>query len=169
MMVLPDVLTPGLRVVFCGTAAGTTSAERGAYYAGPGNRFWPILHETGLTPRQLAPEEFTELPQYGIGLTDVSKTHSGMDHQLASDAFDVGGLIKRLDAARPAVVAFNGKGAAQAVLGRPVGYGVQSESIAGAQLHVLPSTSGAARGHWVADYWHELGALVTGIRQGPSG
>lgn len=43
MPVPPDLLAPHLRLVFCGTAAGNVSAARGAYYAGPGNQFWPIL------------------------------------------------------------------------------------------------------------------------------
>ena len=53
--ILPDLLAPGMRVVFCGTAPGTASARAGAYYAGPGNRFWATLHEVGLTPILLAP------------------------------------------------------------------------------------------------------------------
>ena len=56
--VLPDVLKPGLAIVFCGTAAGNESARRRAYYAGLGNAFWPTLAKVGLTPCQLAPEEF---------------------------------------------------------------------------------------------------------------
>jgi double-stranded uracil-DNA glycosylase len=56
--VLPDLLAPGLRIVFCGTAAGTISAARGAYYAHPQNRFWSVLETNGLTPRLLKPEEF---------------------------------------------------------------------------------------------------------------
>lgn len=44
-MILPDVIEPGLRIVFCGTAAGAKSAAVGAYYAGPGNAFWATLHE----------------------------------------------------------------------------------------------------------------------------
>lgn len=159
-MVLPDVLKPGLRVVFCGTAAGATSARRGAYYAGPGNQFWPILHQIGLTPRQLAPEEFTELPAFGIGLTDVSKTHVGRDQELDSKAFDVSGLIARLEAFRPSLIAFNGKNAAQVALGKKVEYGVQADTIGGAHVHVLPSTSGAARGYWAPDYWRAVGAAV---------
>ena len=79
--VLPDVLAPGLRVVFCGTAAGAVAARVGAPYAGPGNRFWWVLHEIGLTPRELRPQEFRELPRYGIGLTDVAKHASGSDTQ----------------------------------------------------------------------------------------
>lgn len=50
MTVLPDHLRPGLRVVFCGTAPGLISAARGHYYAGPGNAFWPLLHDAGFTP-----------------------------------------------------------------------------------------------------------------------
>ena len=71
--ILPDVLVHGLDVVFCGSAAGSASAKAGAYYAGLGNRFWPILHESGLTPRQILPSEFRDAVQYGIGLTDLSK------------------------------------------------------------------------------------------------
>ena len=52
-MILPDRLQAGLRLVLCGTAAGRVSALRGQYYAGPGNLFWPLLAETGLTPRRL--------------------------------------------------------------------------------------------------------------------
>ena len=69
MNALPDVLRPGLRLVICGSAAGAVSAARGAYYAGPGNKFWPILAEVGLTPRLLRPDEFATLPAFGIGLT----------------------------------------------------------------------------------------------------
>jgi len=50
--ILPDVLKPGLKVVFCGTAAGNRSAKIKAYYAGRDNQFWAVLHRIGLTPRQ---------------------------------------------------------------------------------------------------------------------
>ena len=62
---LDDVLEPGLSVVYCGTAAGTRSAAVRQYYAGRGNKFWPILHEVVLTPRLLAPSEYLLLPKYG--------------------------------------------------------------------------------------------------------
>src|ERR1700677_2388557 len=86
--ILPDLLMPGLRVVFCGTAAGAVSAAKGAYYAGPGNRFWAILAKTGLTPRQLRPDEFAWVLEFGSGLTDVAKTVSGADADLPAHAFD---------------------------------------------------------------------------------
>ena len=80
--ILPDVLSSGLRVVFCGSAAGMRSAEVRAYYAGPGNRFWPLLHGLGLTPRPLRPQEFREVLAYGLGLTDLAKTAFGPDGRL---------------------------------------------------------------------------------------
>ncbi len=84
--VLPDLLKPGLKIVFCGTAAGNVSAARGAYYAHPQNRFWSALHAFGLTPRKLRPEDYAELPQWGLGLTDIAKHVSGMDRELPPGA-----------------------------------------------------------------------------------
>src|ERR1700729_4350391 len=84
--VLPDLLRPGLRIVFCGTAAGNVSATRGAYYAHPQNRFWSALHAFGLTPRQVRPEDYAELSQWGLGLTDIAKHVSGMDRELPPGA-----------------------------------------------------------------------------------
>ena len=75
--VLPDLIKPGLRIVFCGTAAGNVSAARGAYYAHPQNRFWSALHAYGLTPRKLEPEDYPDLPRWGVGLTDIAKHASG--------------------------------------------------------------------------------------------
>ena len=110
---LPDLLRPGLDLVICGAAAGRRSAEVGAYYAGPGNRFWRTLHETGLTPRLLAPEAFRSLPDFGIGLTDLAKTASGSDAEIPRSAWDAGGLRRKIEAAGPRTLAFNGKNAAQ--------------------------------------------------------
>ena len=89
-MILPDVLAPGLRIVFCGTAAGAVPAARGFYYAHPQNRFWRALHAAGLTPRLLAASEFATLPAYGLGLTDIAKSVSGMDKQLPPGALGRG-------------------------------------------------------------------------------
>ncbi|MDX3805389.1 MAG: mismatch-specific DNA-glycosylase [Bosea sp. (in: a-proteobacteria)] len=163
--VLPDVLEPGLHVVFCGTQAGAVSAARGAYYAGPGNKFWTIIHEIGLVPERFAPERFLELPRYGIGLTDVAKRSSGPDSALRDDHFDVAGLRERIAAHRPRWLAFNGKRAAQVALGMAAGslaYGPQPARFAGVELFILPSTSGAAAGYWSPDPWKELALAMTG-------
>ena len=159
--ILPDILAPGLRIVFCGTQAGAASARRGAYYAGPGNRFWPVLHEIGLTPRRLAPDEFPQVLHHGIGLTDVAKLTSGPDTALRTAHFDVQGLLSRIATHRPRHLAFNGKRAAQAVLGPgPLAYGLQPAPLAGARVFVLPSTSGAAAGFWSLEPWKEMALIV---------
>ena len=154
--ILLDVLEPGLRVVFCGTAPGAASARAGAYYAGPGNRFWVTLHEVGLTPELLEPAEFARLPEFGIGLTDISKTASGSDLEVGRRGFDPARLEAAIAAAAPAHLAFNGKNAARGALGRAVDYGRQSEWLGGAAVWVLPSTSGAARRFWDICPWRDL-------------
>lgn len=162
--VLPDVLTAGLCVVFCGTQAGAASARRGAYYAGPGNKFWKTLFETGLIPQPLGPADFPDLPRYGIGFTDVAKATSGPDSALTRQHFDIAGFLAKIDKHAPAVIAFNGKRAAQAVLeekrGLKLGYGLQPSLLVGSRVFILPSTSGAASGFWSIEPWHELAALV---------
>jgi double-stranded uracil-DNA glycosylase len=161
MTVLPDLLRPGLEVVFCGTAAGTVSARARAYYAGPGNAFWLALYETGLTPELLAADEYERLPEFGIGLTDICKSRHGSDAEVGTAEFDVDGLRERVSLAEPARLAFNGKNAARGALERDVAFGLQDERIAGAELWVLPSTSGAARRYWKIEPWREL-ALACG-------
>jgi TDG/mug DNA glycosylase family protein len=158
--ILPDVLPPGLRVVFCGTAAGTASARAKAYYAGPGNRFWSTLHATGLTPFELEPKEFERLPEFRIGLTDVCKVRHGSDTEVGTDGFDVGRLEERIAAVEPANLACNGKAAARGLLERAVEYGLQEERVGGAALWVVPSTSGAARRYWDERPWQELAAAI---------
>jgi TDG/mug DNA glycosylase family protein len=147
-------------VVFCGTAAGTESAARGAYYAGRGNKFWRILHDTGLTPIQLRAEQFERLRDYGIGLTDVCKTTSGMDHEIPAGAFEPAQLREAIARCAPLAVAFNGKRSAQIALGIRKGatldYGRAPVSFAGAPTWVLPSTSGAASGKWSPEPWQDL-------------
>jgi len=162
MAVLPDLLKPGLSVVFCGTAAGTKSARVGAYYAGPGNQFWNVLHRVGLTPRRLAPQEFRELLSFGIGLTDLWKETSGSDSEVVVTDPDVQTLRLRVLKHSPRVLAFNGKSSATAFLGRATSYGRQVETIGRTDVFVLPSTSGAARGYWNESYWHELAKSLQG-------
>jgi double-stranded uracil-DNA glycosylase len=162
--ILPDVLAPGLRVVFCGVAPGRVSAARRAYYAGPSNKFWPTLFKTGLTPRLLAPHEYPDVLALGIGLTDVCKTAFGADHELARDAFDAAGFAAKIERYRPRAVAFDGKFAAKMALGvKTIPYGRQPAELYGAALFVLPSPSGRARRFWDERYWAEVAAFVREI------
>ncbi|GGA21144.1 mismatch-specific DNA-glycosylase [Dyella nitratireducens] len=163
--ILPDVLRPGLRLVFCGTAAGKRSAQERAYYAHPGNMFWRALFQAGLTPRRLTPQEFPLLPEFGIGLTDLAKRHMGNDDELPRDAFDVPGLLVKIEQYAPEVLAFTSKHAARAVLGAGIGYGLQHRAFGTTKVFVLPSPSGQARGHWDLAPWITLAAHVTRTRE----
>jgi double-stranded uracil-DNA glycosylase len=152
------VLAPGLHVVFCGTAAGEEAARVRAPYAGPGNRFYAVLHEVGLTPRELRPAEFRELRAFGIGLTDVAKYAVGRDSVLRPSDFDACAVIDKVQRYAPGVITLVGKRAAREVLRRPGVYGPQPERIGTSAVWIVPSTSGAARGFWDASCWHALAA-----------
>ncbi|MST34553.1 mismatch-specific DNA-glycosylase, partial [Acidimicrobiaceae bacterium USS-CC1] len=68
---VPDLLGPGLSVLFCGINPGLRSAELGLHFARPGNRFWKVLHQAGFTDRLLDPAEQAVLPSLGIGITNL--------------------------------------------------------------------------------------------------
>lgn len=163
--ILPDLLQPNLKLVFCGTAPSHRSAEKKAYYAYPGNRFWQTLHEIGLTPSQLAPKDFEKLLDYRIGLTDLVKYAKGGDSELRSGDYDIQGFRAKIEQNQPLIVAFTSKQAGKTFLGRPVDYGRQEEKIDQTILIVLPSTSGRGRGYWRIDPWKELSQLVQKLNQ----
>jgi TDG/mug DNA glycosylase family protein len=160
MSVLEDVLAPNLRIVFCGTAVGAASALRRAYYAGPGNAFWPTLFQVGLIPIRLEPERYKCITEYGLGLTDLAKTLSGSDRVLSRQHFDGDGLRAKMRHYRPRVLAFTSKRAAEEFVGRPVEYGRLEDMIGSTQLFVLPSPSGAARRYWSQRPWRDLAKLA---------
>jgi len=155
-MVLPDILKPNLKVVFCGTAVGDKSAQAGAYYAGPRNSFWSTLAQVGLTPRRLDPQEFRILPRYGIGLTDLAKGLHGSDRRVRTSDFDTRSFRLKTEKFNPKAAAFNGKRAARGFLGHDMQYGLQAETIGKSAIFVLPSTSGAARRYWEQSHWSAL-------------
>jgi double-stranded uracil-DNA glycosylase len=158
---VPDLLAPDLKLVFCGTAPSKASAAARAYYAKPGNRFWPTLHSVGLTPRRFKPVEYPELLELGIGLTDLCKIHSGTDEQLPPGAFDIPVLRRKIETYRPQWVAFTSKNAAQSLLSRKAEYGLQAEMIGRTRLFVLPSPSGLATKFWDEYWWKELARMVS--------
>lgn len=155
--ILPDRLAPGLKLWFVGTAAGPMSAAMGAYYAHPGNRFWRTLHETGVTPRLFAPQEFPELLALGVGLTDFCKTGWGVDANIAREAFDVAGFAAKVAQLKPKALAFTSKMSASLWLGKSTGQitiGRQAEA-EGPAVFVLPSPSGLATSYWSITPWRE--------------
>jgi len=163
---VPDLLAPGLDLVFCGTAPSPASFKARAYYANPGNAFWPTLGAVGLTPERFPPDRYPELLALGLGLTDLNKTEYGSDHELSAQAMDARALHAKLRRFRPAAIAFTSKHAASLALGiKAPSYGRQVEPLEGAVAFVLASPSGRARSFWTLEPWREAAAFVARRRQ----
>jgi double-stranded uracil-DNA glycosylase len=163
---VPEALVAGLTLVFCGTAPSRASAAAGAYYAHPGNAFSPTLHRVGLTDRLFLPQQYLLLPGYGIGLTDLCKTHSGNDSELQSDDFDVPGFWARIALVQPRIVAFTSMTAGRIALGRSVKTGWQTARDAHPCVYVCCSTSGQARRFWDEGCWQNLAIMYHDFRAG---
>jgi double-stranded uracil-DNA glycosylase len=142
---VPDVLGPGVRVVFCGINPGHWSARAGAAFANPRNDFWRLLHAAGFTPRVLEPAEQQELLAYGVGLTNaVRRTTRGSGDLRRAD---FAGARERLEEIartyRPRAIGFVGKTAYTGTFREPCTHGLQERRLGGTALYVLPSTSPA--------------------------
>jgi TDG/mug DNA glycosylase family protein len=142
---IPDVVAPGLRVLFVGINPGLYSGATGHHFARPGNRFWPALHLAGLTEQILAPDESDALLAAGYGVTNlVARTTARADEltpeELRAGAKRLARLAARI---RPARVAVLGVTAYRTAFERPKAVvGPQSERLSGAELWVLPNPSG---------------------------
>jgi double-stranded uracil-DNA glycosylase len=142
---VPDVLGPGLRVVFCGINPGFVSAAAGAHFANPRNDFWRLLHDAGFTPRLLAPEQQLEALRFGIGLTNAaSRTTRGSGDLRRADFADSADRLARLAVElRPAWIGFVGKEAYRGAFRNRPALGEQERRLGDTRLFVLPSTSPA--------------------------
>jgi TDG/mug DNA glycosylase family protein len=141
----PDVLAPGLQVLFCGINPSLYSAVVGHHFARPGNRFWPALHQSGFTPRLLRPWEDAELISYGLGITNVFERASASAAELSRQDLLAGGerLRKKVMVYQPRVLAVLGVTAYRIAFEVPrAGLGFQAEKIGGTHLWVLPNPSG---------------------------
>jgi TDG/mug DNA glycosylase family protein len=142
---VPDLLAPGLDVVFCGINPGVRSAAAGAHFANPRNDFWRLLADSGLTPRLLAPTEQSTLLELGFGLTNAaSRTTRGSGDLRRGDftgaAERLEGIAREL---RPRVIAFVGKTAYEGAFRERPALGLQERRLGETRLFVLPSTSPA--------------------------
>ena len=142
---VPDVLGPGLRVVFCGINPGFVSAEAGAHFANPRNDFWRLLHDAGFTPRLYAPEEQFAVLELGIGLTNAATrtTRGSSDLRRGDFAGSHERLLELALEYRPRAIAFVGKEAFRGAFGRRAEHGPQEETLDDVGTYVLPSTSPA--------------------------
>jgi TDG/mug DNA glycosylase family protein len=142
---VPDVLAPGLAVVFCGINPGRVSAAAGAHFANPRNDFWRLLYDAGFTPRLYEPHEQFALLELGIGVTNAAyRTTKGSGDLRRSD---FAGSAERLELLVrdlcPRALAFVGKEAYRGAFGQRPELGPQTRALRDAGLFVLPSTSPA--------------------------
>jgi len=144
---LPDYLGPNLDLVLCGCNPGLYSAAIGHYFARPGNAFWRLLAETGITPRLLAPTEDATLLDLAIGLTDVVPRATSGTADVGAAEWRAGGeqVAVRLRRSRPRGVCFVGDTAYRAFSRQTRAcWGRQPSPWEGIELFVTPSTSGRA-------------------------
>ena len=142
---VPDVIAPGLRVLFCGINPGLYSGAVGHHFARPGNRFWPTLAASGFTPRLFSPYEEAELLTLGLGITNLVRRATASADELTDEELRRGAqaLQRKLRRHRPRYIAFLGMGAFRSAFGRPTAaVGPLDEEVGGARAWLLPNPSG---------------------------
>jgi TDG/mug DNA glycosylase family protein len=158
---LPDLLEPGLSIIFCGINPGMRAASTGHHFEGRNNRFWRVLHLAGFTPEQIRPEDDHTVLQYGCGLTTVVPRPTARAAQLSRAEIELAGdaFRQKIDHFAPRHLAFLGKMAFSAISGAPnIEWGPQTKPFGGAHAWVLPNPSGLNRAF-------DLDALVTAYRE----
>ncbi|GGP34932.1 G/U mismatch-specific DNA glycosylase [Streptomyces abikoensis] len=165
---VPDVVAAGLDVLFCGINPGLVSAATGHHFARPGNRFWPVLHASGFTPRRLAPGEQDELLAYGLGITNVVARASARADELTEAEYREGGqlLEEKVLLLRPKWLAIAGVTAYRVAFGdKRAKIGPQERTIGDTRIWALPNPSGL-NAHWtlprMAEEYGRLRSAVTG-------
>ncbi|MBL1112169.1 G/U mismatch-specific DNA glycosylase [Streptomyces sp. 110] len=147
---VPDVVADGLRVLFCGINPGLMTAATGHHFARPGNRFWPTLHASGFTPRQLHPSEQSELVRHGLGITNVVARASARADELSDEEYREGGRIleEKVLRLRPRWLAVAGVTAYRVAFGdKKAKIGPQTRTIGETRIWALPNPSGL-NAHW---------------------
>ena len=142
---IPDLVGPGLRVLFSGINPSLYSAATGHHFARPGNRFWPALHRSGFTGRLLHPSEQLTLPAAGLGITNVVARATARADELAPAELVEGGatLTALVEKWRPRYLAVLGVTAYRTAFARrKAAIGPQPERLAGVPVWVLPNPSG---------------------------
>ena len=153
-LTVPDLIAPGLSVLFCGINPGLYTAATQRHFGRPGNRFWPALYKSGFTPRLLFPWEGNALLDMGIGITNMVKRTTATAAELSREEFEAGGnrVVKVIQKYNPNVVAFLGIGAYRSAFARKKAtIGLQQETVGNCTLWVLPSPSGLNANHQLDD------------------
>src|ERR1051326_8029823 len=107
---LTDRLEPGVRVMLIGINPGVMSALTGHHFAGPTNRFWRLLYESGLVPEPVTDEEDAPLPDWGSDITNlIARPSPGIDVLKPAEYLEGWRVLERKIAKfRPEIVAFVG-------------------------------------------------------------
>ncbi|WP_261134080.1 mismatch-specific DNA-glycosylase [Bacillus sp. Marseille-Q3570] len=147
---IPDLLDDNLKIVFVGFNPSIRSGETGHHYANPRNRFWNILHQSGLTDRVYDPrEDRLLLTKFGYGFTNIVERPTKEAAEITKAEYKDGKVLlrKKLKRYQPQVVCFVGKGVYNQYSGRrKVEWGLQKEPvISGMKEFVAPSSSGLVR------------------------
>jgi len=151
---LPDVIAPGLSVLFCGINPGLYTAAVGHHFARPGNRFWPALYKSGFTDRLLSPFEEHELLTLRLGVTNVVAHATATAAELTKEDIIRGGreLAAKVGRYRPRVLAILGVGAYRHAFAQPKAtIGEQAERIGDTRIWVLPNPSGLNANYQLPD------------------
>ncbi len=148
-----------------GAAPSRAAAATGHYYAGKRNRFWQVLAQRGLTPRELLPSEDWTVLKYGIGLmamlpSEISTSNALLRKPKIEERERVRAAIVEYG---PEVVLFNGADVFTMFAQRPPErWGLQPGNLGTSLQFVAHSSSGRAD-RWSADrlfLYRELAALL---------
>ena len=167
---IPDIIAPGLKVLFCGINPGLYSAALGHHFAHPGNRFWKTLHAAGYTEYLLSPFEDHDLLQWGCGLTNLVERATAKARDLTSEELVEGQyrLEEKVEHCQPRFVAVLGIVAYRKAFGRrKVAVGEQARGIANARLWALPNPSGLNAHYRLDDLARLYGELREAAEFGP--
>jgi double-stranded uracil-DNA glycosylase len=159
---VPDVLGPGLRVLFCGINPGLYTAYTGHHFARPGNRFWPALYGSGFTPRLFTPGEQGLLPELGIGITNLAPRATARADELTAEELAAGGERLRGTVAdhRPRVLAVLGVSAYRiAFVDKHATIGPQERRLGATRVWVLPNPSGLNAHYQLPDLVEQFARL----------
>lgn len=167
---VPDVIAPGLKVLFVGINPGLYTAAIGHHFGHPGNRFWPALHQGGFTPRRLSPFEEEELLEGGYGIVNIVERATARADELTADELVEGGVLleEKVRIFKPCRAAVLGLGAYRSAFRRPKALpGLQPEKLAGiCPVWVLPNPSGLNANYLMPDLVLMLKELKAAVDSG---
>jgi len=157
-----------MKLVIIGCNPGDRSARVGHYYAGRANDFWALLYESGILPELLDHRDDKRMIEFGIGLTDLVKRPTREIEELRREEFAEGRIVlgQKLEQFTPQIIAFNGKGTFENFAQRECKLGLQKGRLYGAQVFVLPATSGVSDNSRGAKlrYFRQLAKLLAKLQ-----